>query len=208
MVRLIDLKPGTSRHEWHLGGEFFEAFGNSEILGADIEVSAKVNSHGPTVDVACEIRGEVTVACDRCLEDLKLPVETSFEEDFAESFTYLFDSPTSVQDLAQKAPNCPAIQKLRYLQRVLMECFSVNASIFYAIDPSQPSAWAQNGVVRYLELFPNDTFLASGSQPFYPGYQSGTARWDFAQAAYLTGGTASFHRPVAETGNALRQALV
>lgn len=110
---------------------------------------------------------------------------TSFEEDFAESFSYLFDSPTAVQDLAQKSPNCPAIQKLRYLQRVLMECFSVNASIFYAIDPSQPSTWAQNGVIRYLELFPSDTFLASGSQPFYPGYQSGTARWDFAQATYL-----------------------
>ena len=110
---------------------------------------------------------------------------TSFEEDFAESFTYLFDSPTSVQDLAQKDPNCPAIQKLRYLRQVLMECFSVDDSIFYAIDPSQPSAWAQNGVARYLELFPNDTFLASASQPFYPGYQSGTARWDFAQAAYL-----------------------
>ena len=29
---------------------------------------------------------------------------TSFEEDFAESFTYLFDSPTSVQDLAQRIP--------------------------------------------------------------------------------------------------------
>ena len=83
MVRLIDLKPGTSRHEWHLGGEFFEVFGNSEILGADIEVNAKVNSHGATVDVACEIRGEVTVACDRCLEDLELPVETSFEESYA-----------------------------------------------------------------------------------------------------------------------------
>ena len=43
MVRLIDLKPGTSRHEWHLGGEFFEAFGNSEILGADIEVIVSDN---------------------------------------------------------------------------------------------------------------------------------------------------------------------
>ena len=110
---------------------------------------------------------------------------TSYEEDFAESFSYLFDHPTSVQDLAQKDPNCPAIQKLRFLQRVLLECFPVDASIFYSIDPSQPSGWAQAGVARYLELFPDATFLASSSSPFYPGYQSGAARWDFAQAAYL-----------------------
>ena len=40
-------------------------------------------------------------------------------------------------------------------------------------------------MARYLELFPNDTFLASASNPSTPVYQSGTARWDFAQAAYL-----------------------
>ena len=83
IVRLIDLKSGVSRHEWHADGRFFEDFGNSEILGADILVSAKVSYHGVTADVECEIRGSVTVACDRCLEDLEIPVEASFEESYA-----------------------------------------------------------------------------------------------------------------------------
>lgn len=83
IVRLIDLKPGVSHHEWHVGGEFFEAFGNSEILGADIRVDADVNLHGATAEVACRIGGRVTLACDRCLEELELPVETSFEESYA-----------------------------------------------------------------------------------------------------------------------------
>ena len=83
IVRLIDLKPGVSRHEWHADGRFFEDFGNSEILGADIQVSAKVSYHGVIADVECEIRGNVTVACDRCLEDLEIPVEASFEESYA-----------------------------------------------------------------------------------------------------------------------------
>ena len=57
-------------------------FGNTEILDAEVEVRAAVTNHGLTVDAACDISGSVTVACDRCLEDLVIPVETSFEETY------------------------------------------------------------------------------------------------------------------------------
>ena len=81
-VRLIDLKPGESLHEWRSDGKFFEDFGNSEILGADIRVSARVRLHGVTADVDCEVDGSVTVACDRCLEELEIPVRLSFAESY------------------------------------------------------------------------------------------------------------------------------
>ena len=79
VVELKGLARGSSRQEWTAGREFFEQFGNSEILDADLEVKAEIHNHGATLDVNCEIEGSVTVACDRCLEDLVLPVETSFE---------------------------------------------------------------------------------------------------------------------------------
>ena len=82
VVKLTSLAPGTNRFAWHAGAEFFEAFGNVEILDADLEVAAKVVSHGLTAEASCEIAGTVTVACDRCLEDLVIPVETSFEEQY------------------------------------------------------------------------------------------------------------------------------
>ena len=82
VVRLTDLAPGKSHFTWHAGPEFFEIFGNEEILDADLEVQADVVNHGLTVDVSCAIAGSVTVACDRCLEDLVIPVETSFEEGY------------------------------------------------------------------------------------------------------------------------------
>ena len=82
VVQLTSLAPGTNRLEWHAGAEFFETFGNVEILDADLEVTAEVASHGLTADASCEIAGSVTVACDRCLEDLVIPVETSFEEQY------------------------------------------------------------------------------------------------------------------------------
>ena len=82
VVRLTALAPGTNRFTWHTGAAFFESFGNVEILDADLEVTAEVRNHGLTADAACAIAGSVTVACDRCLEDLVLPVETSFEESY------------------------------------------------------------------------------------------------------------------------------
>ncbi|MCR4823968.1 MAG: DUF177 domain-containing protein [Bacteroidales bacterium] len=76
------MAPGKSHFSWHAGPEFFEIFGNQEILDADLEVTADVLNHGLTVDAACTMAGRVTVACDRCLEDLVIPVQTSFEESY------------------------------------------------------------------------------------------------------------------------------
>ena len=82
VVELTSLAPGTNRFDWHAGAEFFESFGNADILDADLEVTAHVVCHGLTAEVACEIAGSVTVACDRCLEDLVIPVDTSFGESY------------------------------------------------------------------------------------------------------------------------------
>ena len=82
VVKLTSLAPGANCLEWHAGAEFFETFGNTDILDADLTVTAQVVSHGITVEVACTISGTVTVACDRCLEDLVLDVETSFGESY------------------------------------------------------------------------------------------------------------------------------
>ena len=82
VVKLTSLAPGKSHFTWHAGPEFFEIFGNEEILDADLEVTAGIANHGLTADAACVVSGSVIVACDRCLEDLVIPVETSFEETY------------------------------------------------------------------------------------------------------------------------------
>ena len=71
---------GRTALSWKAGREFFEGFGNSDILDAGVDVQAVLHNHGVTVDVECGIEGFVTVPCDRCLDDLRIPVQTSFEE--------------------------------------------------------------------------------------------------------------------------------
>ena len=41
VVKLTSLAPGTTHFKWHAVAEFFESFGNSEILDADLEVTAE-----------------------------------------------------------------------------------------------------------------------------------------------------------------------
>ena len=80
IVKLNGLASGRTVFNWKADVKFFEQFDNTDILAADLDVTAKVVNHGVTVDVECSVEGKVTVPCDRCLDDLELDVETSFSE--------------------------------------------------------------------------------------------------------------------------------
>ena len=67
---------GESRFSWHAGKEFFDGFDNTEILAADIDIEVVVERSGRYLGVDCEVDGKVTVECDRCLEDLDIPICT------------------------------------------------------------------------------------------------------------------------------------
>ena len=82
IVKLIGLASGKTEFCWQADHEFFGKFENSEILDADLKVNALVTNHGVTIDVECTIDGTVTVPCDRCLDDLQIPVETGFSETY------------------------------------------------------------------------------------------------------------------------------
>ncbi len=76
IIPLNGLAAGKNEFSWQAGKEFFEAFENTEILDAELVVSAVAEKSGRWFGIDCEIDGQVKVTCDRCLEDLELPVET------------------------------------------------------------------------------------------------------------------------------------
>lgn len=76
IIALNGLKAGRSAFEWHADGEFFGKFENSEILDADLGIEVSVEKSGRYIGIDCSMKGTVTVACDRCLADLRLPVDT------------------------------------------------------------------------------------------------------------------------------------
>ena len=60
---------------WQAGKEFFESFENAEILDAHLDADVRVEKSGRYIGVDCDVRGEVKVECDRCLDELDMPVD-------------------------------------------------------------------------------------------------------------------------------------
>ena len=83
IVKLHCLSSKTTEFDRTIGREFFESFGNPDVLDAHLTVAADIVRHGVTVDVECSICGTITVPCDRCLEPLELEVDTEFSETYA-----------------------------------------------------------------------------------------------------------------------------
>ena len=72
---------GERKYHSHAGLEFFQKFGNTEILDADVNVEATVRKSGARkVEAVLRLQGTVTVPCDRCLEPLALPVDAQPSE--------------------------------------------------------------------------------------------------------------------------------
>ena len=79
VIPLSGLTQGGTQFEWRADGKFFGNCGNSEILDADLEVGVHVEKSSRWFGVDCSLNGWVKVLCDRCLEDLQLPVDTGFK---------------------------------------------------------------------------------------------------------------------------------
>ena len=75
IIPLNGLAAGGNNFSWHAGKEFFEAFENTEVLDADLNVRACAEKSGRYLGVDCEVEGYVTVECDRCLEELEMDVD-------------------------------------------------------------------------------------------------------------------------------------
>ena len=74
LVDLNGLSSGKTVFEGRLGKEFFVEFGNAEILDADVRTVVIVDKSGSHIGIDMTLDGTVTVECDRCLEELTLPV--------------------------------------------------------------------------------------------------------------------------------------
>ena len=75
---------GERKFRFHAGLEFFQAFDNTEILDADVNVEIRVvKKDAHKVEADLHLDGTLTVPCDRCLEPLTLPVEADPSEVFA-----------------------------------------------------------------------------------------------------------------------------
>lgn len=81
IIPLSDWAAGERTFRYLADTEFFQSFGNTEILDAhvNVEVAVRKEGHGK-VEAVLRLSGTVTVPCTRCLEALALPVEVQPSE--------------------------------------------------------------------------------------------------------------------------------
>ena len=92
VIDLLSLKEGkVAEFDYHIGREFFEEKENSDILGADVDVSLDVEKRHNAYKLEFTMEGMLEVPCDRCLEPVKVPIDATYDlivrhgEDFDDS---------------------------------------------------------------------------------------------------------------------------
>ena len=67
----------TYKFEYLLDSDFFELVDGSEVRKGKVNVSVAVKRVLSDYELGFRINGVVAVACDRCLDDLEIPVEAT-----------------------------------------------------------------------------------------------------------------------------------
>ena len=80
IIPLNGLKQGKTRFSWKAGAEFFRQFDNKDIKDAEILVDVEVEKSGTYLGIDAEVSGNLTVACDRCGDDVSLPIRTAISQ--------------------------------------------------------------------------------------------------------------------------------
>ena len=79
IIPLNGLTAGENTFSWQADKEFFESFENTEILDAHLDTDVRVEKSGRYIGVDCDVRGKVTVECDRCLDELDMPIDVEIK---------------------------------------------------------------------------------------------------------------------------------
>ena len=92
-LKIKTLPFGTHAVECHVDESFFNDAEQTEVRSADVDVNLKVtrkNENTFHLEISCN--GTVTIPCDRCLEDLDLPVDLDYRLNVEQMGTEYDDS--------------------------------------------------------------------------------------------------------------------
>ncbi|MCM1292004.1 MAG: DUF177 domain-containing protein [Bacteroides sp.] len=77
-IPLMSMPAGVQTYEFHLGKQFFINMENPDIHDADLTCVLTVDHKGDLYQMDFAIRGTITLLCDRCLDTLEWPVDTTY----------------------------------------------------------------------------------------------------------------------------------
>ncbi|CCY36345.1 predicted metal-binding possibly nucleic acid-binding protein [Alistipes sp. CAG:831] len=112
-IGIRGLSNGEHPFHFKVDGSFFEAYESDTVSDAELDINVLITKEPGRMSLDLGITGDVTVKCDRCLADLKIPVDiqvpfsvmfSSYAEDAEEGVSdevILLDGSSSEIDLGQ-----------------------------------------------------------------------------------------------------------
>lgn len=70
------LSVGKHQYSFLIDKKFFEDFENSQILGASLKIDVDLERRETWIRIVSAIQGTISVECDRCLDELVIPLKT------------------------------------------------------------------------------------------------------------------------------------
>ena len=75
IIPISSLKQGIYHYEFLVDNQFFKGFESSLIEEAQLKVKLELGKKSTLFELFFDISGSIKTVCDRCLEDMQLPVE-------------------------------------------------------------------------------------------------------------------------------------
>lgn len=76
-IHISGLAQGKYEYEFPVKGDLFREYGNQQVIDADITAKVILEKGSGWMNAHLEGSGKVTVECDRCLEEMDIPIEFS-----------------------------------------------------------------------------------------------------------------------------------
>lgn len=76
---LKSLPSGSHEFTYEIGKRFFEDMESADVRDAHLNVVAHVNVKGDVYELILKVDGELTLICDRCLDEMPWPVDTEYK---------------------------------------------------------------------------------------------------------------------------------
>ena len=93
IIQIKGLKIGKYEYGFLVDGAFFKRFGNTQVFDAAVDVRILLEKGSGWMNVVCEADGKLVVECDRCLDEMELPVD--FTATMAVKFAKTDEDPQS-----------------------------------------------------------------------------------------------------------------
>ena len=76
-IQFSGLKPGVYHYDFALDDSFFSTYKNEKILGGKVVFDVKMEKKERLIMFFFDYSGEVRTTCDRCLDELTMPIAGS-----------------------------------------------------------------------------------------------------------------------------------